>query len=47
MEVEREMISIMVEYLPQATESLGDEGSYLRSVFVIGCNARRREQFRI
>lgn len=47
MEAEREIISIMVEYLAHATKSFGDEGSYLRSVFVIGCDAKRREEFRI
>lgn len=46
-EVERETISIMVEYLAHAAKSFEDEGSYSRSVLLILPEANRREEFKI
>lgn len=47
MEAEREIISIMVEYLAHAAKSFGDEGLYLKNVLMIGREAKRREEFTI
>lgn len=46
-DVEREIISIIVEYFAHAAESFSDDGLYLRSVLLMGTGANRSEEFRI